>query len=140
MWLTIDYCIHYTIRAVQNNHILSFLINFVVHYLWHRDEVGILLVLLTDVGQPTEDQHSHDNHQHQQSQLLVAKHIYKINPTVGKGRRQETKPTFYVKSRFFLWRWRYTVNISTTHNYPTTGRYGTCYIMYRPYFSTVPTL
>ena len=41
-------------------------------YLRHRDKHGVLLVLLTDIGQPTEDEHPHDDHQHQQAQLLVA--------------------------------------------------------------------
>ena len=42
-----------------------------MNYLRHGDEHGILLVLLADVGQPTEDHHAHDYHQHQQTQLLV---------------------------------------------------------------------
>ena len=42
------------------------------NYLRHGDEHGVLLVLLTDIGQPTEDEHAHDDHQHQQAQLLVA--------------------------------------------------------------------
>ena len=41
-------------------------------FLWHGDEPGVLLVLLADIGQPAEDEHSHDDHQHQQTQLLVA--------------------------------------------------------------------
>ena len=43
-----------------------------VKYLRHGDEHGVFLVLLTDIGQPTEDEHAHDDHQHQQAQLLVA--------------------------------------------------------------------
>ena len=41
-------------------------------YLGHGDELGVLLVLLTDVGEAAEDEHAHDDHQHQQTQLLVA--------------------------------------------------------------------
>ena len=40
--------------------------------LWHGDEFCVFLVLLADIGQPTEDQHPHDHHQHQQPELLVA--------------------------------------------------------------------
>ena len=43
-----------------------------VQSLRHRDEHRPLLVLLPDVGQPAEYQHPHDDHQHQQPQLLVA--------------------------------------------------------------------
>ena len=42
------------------------------NYLRHGDELGVLLVLLTDVGEAAEDEHAHDDHQHQQTQLLVA--------------------------------------------------------------------
>ncbi len=45
-----------------------------VLYLWHGDEHGPLLILLADVGQPAEDEHPHDHHQHQQPKLLVAAH------------------------------------------------------------------
>ena len=38
----------------------------------HRVEHRPLLVLLPDVGQSAEDQHPHDDHEHQQPQLLVA--------------------------------------------------------------------
>jgi hypothetical protein len=41
-------------------------------YLWHGNELGLLLVLLADVGQPAEDEHAHDDHQHEQAQLFVA--------------------------------------------------------------------
>ena len=44
----------------------------VICYLRHGDELGVLLVLLTDVGKAAEDEHAHDDHQHQQTQLLVA--------------------------------------------------------------------
>jgi hypothetical protein len=43
-----------------------------VLYLRHGDEHGSLLILLADVGQPAEDEHTHDHHQHQQPELLVA--------------------------------------------------------------------
>ena len=46
--------------------------NHVICYLGHGDELGVLLVLLTDVGKAAEDEHAHDDHQHQQTQLLVA--------------------------------------------------------------------
>ena len=38
----------------------------------HGVEHGAGLVLLPDVGQAREDEHPHDDHQHQQPQLLVA--------------------------------------------------------------------
>ncbi len=41
-------------------------------YLRHGDEHGALLVLLANVGQPAEDHHAHDDHQHEEAQLLVA--------------------------------------------------------------------
>ena len=41
-------------------------------HLRHRDELRVRLVLLGDVGQAAEDQHPHDDHQHEQPQLLVA--------------------------------------------------------------------
>jgi hypothetical protein len=45
-----------------------------VLYLRHGDEHGPLLILLADIGQPAEDKHPHDYHQHKQPQLLVAAH------------------------------------------------------------------
>ena len=54
------YDLHCTTMAMYNN------------YLRHGDELGVLLVLLTDVGKAAEDEHAHDDHQHQQTQLLVA--------------------------------------------------------------------
>ena len=42
-------------------------------YLRHRDEHGLVLVLLADVGQAGEDEHPHDHHQHQQAQLFVTR-------------------------------------------------------------------
>ena len=41
----------------------------------HRVEHRPLLVLLPDVGQPAEDQHPHDDHQHQEAQLFITKTI-----------------------------------------------------------------
>ena len=43
-----------------------------IYYLWHGNKSRSLLVPLRDVGQPGEDQHAHDHHQHQQPELLVA--------------------------------------------------------------------
>jgi hypothetical protein len=43
-----------------------------VLYLRHGDEHGPLFILLADVGQPAEDEHTHDHDQHQQPELLVA--------------------------------------------------------------------
>ena len=37
----------------------------------HWDELSVGLVLLRDIGQATEDQHPHDDHEHQQPQLFV---------------------------------------------------------------------
>ena len=40
-------------------------------HLRHRDELRVGLIFLRDVGQATEDQHPHDDHQHQQTKLFV---------------------------------------------------------------------
>ena len=51
---------------------LSFVQRFrLTTHLRHRDELRVGLILLGDVGQPTEDQHAHDDHQHQQTKLFV---------------------------------------------------------------------
>ena len=44
----------------------------IVEYLRHGDEHSVLLILLPNVGEAAEDEHAHDDHQHQQTQLLVA--------------------------------------------------------------------
>ena len=41
-------------------------------YLRHRYKLGLGLVLLADVGQAAEDQHSHDDDQHEEAEFLVA--------------------------------------------------------------------
>ena len=41
-------------------------------YLRHGNEHGALFILLPDIGEAGEDEHPHDDHQHQQPQLLVA--------------------------------------------------------------------
>ena len=69
------------IRGQLINWIKSLLMNYnrrrreevgLCKYLGHGYEHGAGLVLLPDVGQAREDEHSHDDHQHQQPQLLVA--------------------------------------------------------------------
>ena len=51
---------------------LSFVQRFrLTTHLRHRDELRVGLILLGDVGKPTEDQHAHDDHQHQQTKLFV---------------------------------------------------------------------
>ncbi len=63
----------------------GFLVVVDVLYLRHWDEHGPLLILLADVGQPAEDEHPHDHHQHQQPELLVAAQTFTSGFSVFKG-------------------------------------------------------
>ena len=45
-------------------------------HLRHRDELRVLFVLLRDIGQPTEDQHPHDDDQHEQAELFVTERVF----------------------------------------------------------------
>ena len=57
-------------KRIIKGQIIVYTVNF--PYLWHRDEIRVLLVLLGDVGQPGEYEHAHNDHQHEQSEFFVA--------------------------------------------------------------------